>query len=265
MAIRGGHVLNLDFPPAIWSLLVGRPLTRSSLLDFNALCYRIMQQYADPTLQREAFDQLPVQKFVTISSDGREIELKPNGANIAVTYENRMEYVQLEEQYRLHEFDMAISHMRKGLGTIVPVHLLSLFTGVELETLVCGSREISIDFLRRHTDYSRGIRPSDPHVKWLWEVLEEASQKERQAFVRFVSGQSRLWSSESEFIMRFKLLPAAVDNDNALPISHTCFFSLELPRPSSKEILRSKLLYAINNCMAIDADTAADAVDWNEE
>jgi len=265
LAIRGGHVLNIDFPPPIWSLLVGRPLSRSALLEFNALAYRIIQQYAEPNMQRDEFDKLPMQRFVTMTSDGREIELKPGGANVNVTFDNRFEYVELEENYRLHEFDLAVSHMRKGLGTIVPVHLLSLFTGVELETLVCGSREISIDFLRRHTDYSRGIRASDPHVKWLWETLEEFSQKERQAFVRFVSGQSRLWSSESDFIMRFKLLPAAVDNDTALPISHTCFFSLELPRPSSKEILRNKLLYAINNCMAIDADTAAENLDWNEE
>jgi hypothetical protein len=42
--------------------------------------------------------------------------------------------------------------------------------------------------------------------------------------------------------------------DNYLPVSHTCFFSIELPKYSSKEVLRRKLLYAIYNCTAIDGD-----------
>lgn len=37
-------------------------------------------------------------------------------------------------------------------------------------------------------------------------------------------------------------------DDTKLPISHTCFFSLELPDYSSYEILREKVLFAILNC-----------------
>jgi hypothetical protein len=33
-----------------------------------------------------------------------------------------------------------------------------------------------------------------------------------------------------------------------------CFFSIEWPQYSSLKIAREKLLYAINNCSAIDAD-----------
>ena len=32
------------------------------------------------------------------------------------------------------------------------------------------------------------------------------------------------------------------------------FFSINLPRYTSKEILREKLVYAIANCLALDAD-----------
>ena len=44
--------------------------------------------------------------------------------------------------------------------------------------------------------------------------------------------------------------------DGLLPVSHTCFFSLELPAYSSKEVLKTKLLYAMRNCPAIDGDGA---------
>jgi E3 ubiquitin-protein ligase HERC1/E3 ubiquitin-protein ligase HERC2 len=42
--------------------------------------------------------------------------------------------------------------------------------------------------------------------------------------------------------------------DSRLPTSHTCFFSLHLPKYSSEKILRRRLLYAISNCVALDAD-----------
>lgn len=37
---------------------------------------------------------------------------------------------------RLHEFDEQVSAVREGMACVVPVPLLSLFTGYELETMV---------------------------------------------------------------------------------------------------------------------------------
>ena len=54
--------------------------------------------------------------------------------------------------------------------------------------------------------------------------------------------------------------------DNYLPVSHTCFFSVELPRYSSAAVMRSRLLYACAEGVAIDADHAErDAAAWAEE
>lgn len=38
---------------------------------------------------------------------------------------------------RLHEFDEQVAAVREGMARVVPVPLLSLFTGYELETMVC--------------------------------------------------------------------------------------------------------------------------------
>ena len=43
------------------------------------------------------------------------------------------------------------------------------------------------------------------------------------------------------------------------PVSHTCFFTLDLPNYSSETICRERLLYAIHNCQDIDADETARA------
>ena len=42
--------------------------------------------------------------------------------------------------------------------------------------------------------------------------------------------------------------------DQCLPFAHTCYFTLDLPRYSCKEVLKNKLLFAIENCPEIDGD-----------
>ena len=44
-------------------------------------------------------------------------------------------------------------------------------------------------------------------------------------------------------------------SDQALPKADTCFFNIELPNYSTKEVLKTKLLLAINmDCVSINAD-----------
>lgn len=70
-----------------------------------------------------------------------------------VTSENRNEYVKLALHFRLHEFDAAVSAVREGMSRVVPVPLLSLFTGFELETMVCGSPDIPLHLLKSVATY----------------------------------------------------------------------------------------------------------------
>ena len=44
--------------------------------------------------------------------------------------------------FRLHEFDEQVQSVREGMARVVPVPLLSLFTGYELETMVCVSQKM---------------------------------------------------------------------------------------------------------------------------
>ncbi len=56
---------------------------------------------------------------------------------------------------------------------------------------------------------------------------------------------------QSQFkIQNFDRSPA----DNYFPASHTCFFTIDLPRYSSVQVMKDKLRYAIFNCEAIDTD-----------
>jgi E3 ubiquitin-protein ligase HERC2 len=103
------------------------------------------------------------------------------------------------------------------------------------------------------------------------QVLEEFSDEERSMFLRFCWGRSRLPLRADAFPQRFKLQNfSRTPADNYLPVSHTCFFSLELPAYSSLEVMKQKLTYAIYNCQAIDGDDTsvgmqAASMGWEED
>ena len=69
--------------------------------------------------------------------------------------------------FRLHEFDDAVAAVRDGLSKVVPVPLLSLFTGPEVEALICGSPDIPLNLLKSITSY-KGRTPALLRQKFSW-------------------------------------------------------------------------------------------------
>jgi len=249
MALRTGETLNLDLGSIIWKKLIGGSVDTVDLEGVDKLCIQALGGM--PSLSQDKFEDLDL-KFVTQLSDGQEFELKPKGAELPVKHSDRDEFIRLAINARLSESDQQIRAIRKGLNAVVPANLLSLFSWFDLEMMVCGNPEIDIELLRKHTHF-RGFSGSSPLAKNLWKCLESFSTEERQMFLRFVWGRSRLPISENDWTQEFTvhLLKAS---DSSLPISHTCFFSLELPNYSTYDVLRQKLLYACQNCLAIDID-----------
>ncbi len=136
---------------------MGLPLTLSDLNEMDrhywpALCHiRDCQDLADQDRPDDlTLSQLDL-PFSTSSASGRDVSLSPHHRR--VTRENRDLYVRLALELRLHEFDAQIEAVRCGLGCVVPLPLLALLTGPELEAMVCGSPEIPLALLKSVTTY----------------------------------------------------------------------------------------------------------------
>ncbi|KAI0208518.1 putative E3 ubiquitin-protein ligase HERC1 [Lamellibrachia satsuma] len=138
------------------------------------------------------------------------------------------------------------------MSLIVPVPLLSLLTATNLEQMVCGMPEVSVDVLKKVVRY-REVDETNQLIQWFWQVLESFDNDERILFMRFVSGRSRLPANPADISQRFQIMKVdrAVDG---LPTSQTCFFQLRIPPYSSRELLADRLRYAIHNCRSIDMD-----------
>lgn len=168
--------------------------------------------------------------------------------------------------------------VREGMSWIVPVPLLSLLTARQLEQMVCGLPEISVEVLKKVVRY-REVDEQQQLVQWFWQTLEEFSNEERVLFMRFVSGRSRLPANTADISQRFQIMKvdrvrmwpclhgwtricvyvlmcisALFKPYDSLPTSQTCFFQLRLPPYSSQPVMAERLRYAINNCRSIDMD-----------
>ncbi len=89
--------------------------------------------------------------WTTNRSDGVEVEITAGGREKAVTMETREDYCAAVEKFRLNEAVPAVAAIKRGLETIVPIRLLTMYTWKELEIMVCGRPEIDIGLLKTHT------------------------------------------------------------------------------------------------------------------
>ncbi|CAN9504281.1 unnamed protein product [Ophioblennius macclurei] len=256
VAIRTKKPLDLHLAPWVWKQLCLMPLGGADLEEVDLLTYRTLQgivHLENSGITEENFHvMIPLDSFTAHSADGRLVPVIPGGQNISLTFTNRTEYVERALDYRLHEMDSQVAAVREGMSTIIPVPLLSLLTAQQLEQLVCGLPEVSVEMLRKLVRY-RDITESHQLIGWFWQSLEEFTNEERVLFLRFVSGRSRLPSNPADITQKFQIIK--VDRPiNGLPTAQTCFFLLRLPPYTSQAVLAERLRYSIHNCPSIDMD-----------
>lgn len=140
-----------------------------------------------------------------------------------------------------------------GIDKTFDKKFLRLVSWKYLEYKVVGMNEISLDRLKEISAY-RNCSDTHEVIKRFWQVLQSFSNEERISYLRFVWGRTRLPLKEEEVIENHTIQLDETADTTRLPIGRTCFFRLELPPYESTQLLRSKLLYSINHCKAIDAD-----------
>lgn len=115
------------------------------------------------------------------------------------------------------------------MSWIVPVPLLSLLTARQLEQMVCGLAEISVEVLKKVVRY-REVEEQQQLVQWFWQTLDEFSNEERMLFMRFVSGRSRLPANTADISQRFQIMKVDRVRDTCVPPLDVFFPSVFLSR-----------------------------------
>lgn len=188
-------------------------------------------------------------------------ELRPDGAKMSVTNENRLVYISYVARHRLVTQPSAQTNaFLKGLSSMISPSWLSMVNQSELQTLISGtSSQISIEDLRKNTAYG-GLytigddRLEHPTVQLFWRVMESLDDADRRKVLKFVTSTPRapllgFGSLNPKFSIRDS---GAGEEEYRLPSTSTCVNLLKLPRYKDEKTLREKLLYAVNSGAGFD-------------
>jgi E3 ubiquitin-protein ligase TRIP12 len=277
-AILDGRLLDLPLAPPFYKLMLGdslsiddldyvNPSISSVMREFVALCQEKLKICSNPALNEEqkkkaiselryrGGDVAALDLTFTLPGDDKW-ELKPGGSDIFVTIENLEEYVELVCRTLL--IDGVAEQLRafkRGFNKIFPLRHLRIFSVRELQRLICGESEIdevwNRNVILENTRFEHGYSQTSKVVGYLLDVLTEFTPRQRRAFLKFVTGTPRLPVGGFK-AMNPKLTIVRKDDhqppltpDDCLPSVNTCFYYLKLPEYSSKEVLKKKLLLAI--------------------
>ncbi len=191
-AIADGFLLDCHFTRSFYKHILLIPISYHDIEAIDPGYYKSLRSLLDFSIQDIGLDDL---MFTVESSNfGKHttVELKPNGKNIKVTDETKMEYVKLVTHHRMTiAIKDQIDAFLTGFHELVPPHLISIFNENELELLISGMPEIDIDDLKANTEYNN-YKPSDKKIQWFWNILYGFTHEERALFIQFVTGTSKV-------------------------------------------------------------------------
>ncbi|KAJ4482107.1 hypothetical protein J3R30DRAFT_3456468 [Lentinula aciculospora] len=247
LAIFHRRFLDAYFVPSFYKMMLGKHMSLVDLESIDADLHRSLVWM----LENDITDVLD-ETFTTTEDRFGElviIDLKPNGADITVTEENKKEYVDTVVEYRIsRRVKEQFNAFMEGLLELLPLDLISVFDERELELLIGGMSEIDMDDWTKFTDY-RGYEKTDQVIEWFWQCIRSWPAERKSRLLQFTTGTSRVPVNGfkdlqgSDGPRRFTIEKSG--DPQGLPRSHTCFNRLDLPPYQDYESLETKLIFAI--------------------
>ncbi|XP_036684244.1 probable E3 ubiquitin-protein ligase HERC4 isoform X2 [Balaenoptera musculus] len=247
LAIYNFTIVDLHFPLALYKKLLKKKPSLDDLKELMPDVGRSMQQLLDYP-EDNVEETFCLNFTITVENFGAtEVkELVLNGADTAVNKQNRQEFV---DAYVDYIFNKSVASLfdafHAGFHKVCGGKVLQLFQPNELQAMVIGNTNYDWKQLEKNTEYKGEYWAEHPTIKMFWEVFHELPLEKKKQFLLFLTGSDRIP------ILGMKSLILVIQStgggEEYLPVSHTCFNLLDLPKYTDKETLRSKLIQAIDH------------------
>jgi len=183
-------------------------------------------------------------------------ELVPNGKDISLTEENKMEYIDLVIKWRfVSRVQDQMAAFLEGFHDVIPPSAITQFDEGGLELLLGGIGSINVKDWRDNTIY-KNYEPSDTVITWFWRLVLTMGDEMRHRLLQFVTGTSRVpMNGFSELYGSNgpqKFCIEKVGSVDSLPRAHTCFNRLDLPPYITYKELKRRLIMAIEGSQGFD-------------
>ncbi|XP_051982240.1 probable E3 ubiquitin-protein ligase HERC3 [Xyrauchen texanus] len=240
MALYNNHYMSINFPLALFKKLLQQSPTLSDLEELSPVEARGLKDL----LEEEEGDV----DGLLIDFTVRGQELFSNGCQVPVTKANRQKYV---DMYVDFVFNKSVKDQFEqfsiGFFEGCPLNAWRMFHPEELRELFRGCPTYEWNALRQCATYEH-CSPSDELITNFWTVFFEFLDEQRKKFLFFMYGTDRVppggLSKRSLKIVKLN----HPEPDDRFPEAQACFGILHLPKYSNIDILRNKLIHAINYC-----------------
>ncbi|XP_014598335.1 PREDICTED: E3 ubiquitin-protein ligase NEDD4 isoform X4 [Polistes canadensis] len=247
MAVYHGKLLDAFFIRPFYKMMLGKSI---DLKDMES----VDSEYYNSLLWIKENDPSELELTFSVDEDSfghtSQRELKPDGANISLTDENKDEYISLVIQWRfVSRVQEQMNAFLEGFNALIPPTLVKIFDEHELELLMCGIQHIDVKDWKQNTLYKGDYHANHIVVQWFWRVVLSFTNEMRSRLLQFVTGTSRvpmngfkeLYGSNGPQLFTIEKW-GTPDN---YPRAHTCFNRIDLPPYESYQQLRDKLIKAI--------------------
>jgi E3 ubiquitin-protein ligase TRIP12 len=234
MSLLMEYPICLDFNPAFFVMVFGHPVRVSD----------VDEEMADSLT---CLDDL---LGLTFSCPRTKCEIIEDGAQKEITKENVEVFVKLMEDFICgSKIQPQIDAWVRGFSEVMDPTILRMFSPIEITQLISGSpTDFTREELKRYVKVE-GFAESQELLEDFFDVLVEMSENEKIQFLRFSTGSPKLPAGGlanliTPLVVRLVALKQK-NVDLVLPSALTCKGILKLPAYSSKEVMKNKLLFAI--------------------
>lgn len=164
LANRHDILISLSLPQIIWKPLVADCLQLSDLRATDLHLLTSLQAIAQNDVPLEDVYDMLMQLLLACSLPHhiviKLLNVSSNGGDMTSSSERIRQICALINQLHLVAHKPGLHLVYKGMSTVLPTELFSLFTSNELEILFCGEPDVDIPLLQKVTEYE-GVSPTD--------------------------------------------------------------------------------------------------------
>jgi len=248
MALYHGKFIYSGFTMPFYKRMLNKRLTMKDIESIDPEYYNSLIWIRDNDIE-ECGMELYFSVDFELLGEIKPHALKPGGADILVTEENKAEYLRLVCDWRMSRgIEEQTKAFLEGFNEMVPLEWLQYFDERELELMLCGMQEIDVEDWQRNTVY-RHYTKTSKQIQWFWQFVRSMDHEKRSRLLQFVCGTCRVPVGGFAELMGSngaqRFCVERVGKETWLPRSHTCFNRLDLPPYKSYDQLAEKLTFAI--------------------
>ncbi|XP_078065298.1 putative E3 ubiquitin-protein ligase HERC3 [Mustelus asterias] len=246
-AVSNRFICNFHFPLALYKKLLHVQPTLEDLKELSPTAGNSLQEVLDYEYD-DVEDEFCLDFTIPMkTADGNIVikELIPDGNKTPVQKHNRKQFVDAYVDYKLNtSVEQHFEAFSQGFRSSFSLPVVDVFHPEELRDVIHGNTNYEWELLEQNA-YYEGYVQTDKTIRNFWKVFANLEEVKKKRFLAFLTGSDRFPVKAIGNLRIIIFNTQTSKPDSSYPSVSTCKWILYLPNYSNMEILREKLLHAM--------------------